>query len=177
MPTPGGCARARCGSASRRRAQLVAPAGRRAGRSRRLAACWHWSPAGSRCCSRSRSSANLALGPALAARSTAMPGAFGVMSFDPRSARWLQDQPARTSGGGWSFAQFAAAEALARRCGWPRRLPRGRSQRRSASRGSQRVRQAHAGLQPGPSAPPGQRAQAEVQADALIWEADGRPRN
>jgi glycerophosphoryl diester phosphodiesterase len=102
-------------------------------------------------------------------------GRFGVMSFDPRVARLLKRSlpqvrrglVVRDSLAGWRrsvalwFADphFVAVDRLALGKAWVRRL------RKRLSVYAWTVRTA------------AERAQAEVQADALIWEADGGPRS
>jgi glycerophosphoryl diester phosphodiesterase len=102
-------------------------------------------------------------------------GPFGVMSFDPRLPRLLKTNlpdvrrglvvrvrlsPARRAIAMWlAQPQFIAVERAALGKSWVaearRRMPVYAWTIRSAA----------------------ERAQAEVQADSLIWEADGRPRN
>ncbi|HEX6742225.1 MAG TPA: glycerophosphodiester phosphodiesterase family protein [Sphingomicrobium sp.] len=101
-------------------------------------------------------------------------GAFGVMSFDPRIARLVKTSMPDVRRGlvirdqlpSWrrrialwlADADFAAVERAALGKAWVGRL------RRRMPVYSWTIRTA------------GQRAQAAVQADALIWEGDGRPR-
>jgi glycerophosphoryl diester phosphodiesterase len=102
-------------------------------------------------------------------------GRFGVMSFDPRLPRLLKtnmpdvvrglvlkaDVPAYKRRFSMALAspQFMAVERDALPQSWVQRT------RRRMPVYSWTIRTA------------AERAQAEVQADALIWEADGRPRN
>ena len=101
-------------------------------------------------------------------------GAFGVMSFDPRVPRLLKtNMPAVRRGlvvrdqlPAWrrrialwlGDPDFAAVDRAALGKPWVERL------RRRMPIYGWTIRTAE------------QRAQAEVQADALIWEGDGRPR-
>lgn len=101
-------------------------------------------------------------------------GPFGVMSFDPRIPRLLKSNmpevrrglvirdslPAFRRRVAMWFADphFIAVDKAALRKSWVARV------RRSVPVYSWTIRTA------------AERAQAEVQADALIWEADGRPR-
>ena len=101
-------------------------------------------------------------------------GRHGVMSFDPRVARLMKTHlphvrrglvirdrlsPLRRRMAMWlADPHFVAVEKAALGKGWVARA------RRSLPVYSWTIRTA------------AERAQAEVQADALIWEADGRPR-
>lgn len=101
-------------------------------------------------------------------------GAFGVMSFDPRVPRLIQSQMPQVRRGlvikdslpavrrrlaMWlADPQFVAVDRAALGKGWVDQV------RRRMPVYSWTIRTAE------------QRAQASVQADALIWEADGRPR-
>jgi glycerophosphoryl diester phosphodiesterase len=113
--------------------------------------------------------------PALASALAGYRGAFGVMSFDPRIARLVKRHMPRVSSGlvirnGLPTAkrrialwladpQFVAVERTALAKPWVAHV------RRRMPVYSWTIRTAE------------QRAQAEVHADALIWEGDGRPRN
>ena len=110
-----------------------------------------------------------ALGPALAAYS----GAFGVMSFDPRISRLLKTNmpevrrglvirdslsPLRRRIAVWlADPDFIAVDKAALGKGWVAQL------RARMPVYAWTIRTA------------AERAQSEVQADALIWEGDGRP--
>lgn len=112
-----------------------------------------------------------ALGPALSAYS----GPFGVMSFDPRISKILKENmpearrglvirdslsPLRRRMAVWlADPDFVAVDKAALGKGWVSRL------RARMPVYAWTIRAA------------AERAQAEVQADALIWEGDGRPRN
>lgn len=101
-------------------------------------------------------------------------GPVGVMSFDPRVGRWFATNlPYRMRGlvirGDWSAARrklamtvadpkFVAVDRAAVHRSWVAQT------RRRMPVYSWTIRDAE------------QRAQADVHADALIWEADGRPR-
>jgi glycerophosphoryl diester phosphodiesterase len=113
--------------------------------------------------------------PALASALAGYRGPLGVMSFDPRISRLLKtNMPKvrrglvvrdslptlrRRSAQWFADPQFAAVDRAALAKPWVARL-RGRMPVYSWT-----IRTAD------------QRAQASVQADALIWEGDGRPRN
>jgi glycerophosphoryl diester phosphodiesterase len=109
--------------------------------------------------------------PALRRELAGYSGRFGVMSFDPRVGRLLKTnmpdvrrglilraEPLRSAAAGHCSAdpQFLAVERL-----------------RSAIVGQRGLRR-ECRVYAGPSALRGTRASA-VQADALIWEVDGRP--
>jgi len=112
--------------------------------------------------------------PALKSALAGYSGAFGVMSFDPRVSRLLKTRmpqvrrglvikdslpAARRRLAMWlADSQFVAVDRAALGKRWVERV------RRRMPVYSWTIRTA------------GQRAQASVQADALIWEADGRPR-
>jgi len=99
----------------------------------------------------------------------------GVMSFDPQVGRWLRknaphirrglvirhDLPSLKRWFGWLMAapEFVAVDRKALHQSWVART------RKRMPVYSWTIRTAD------------ERAQAEVQADALIWEADGGPRN
>ena len=113
--------------------------------------------------------------PAFASALAGYRGAFGVMSFDPRIGRLLKTNmadvrrglvirdsltPARRRIALWlADPQFVAVERTALAKPWVERI------RRRMPVYGWTIRTAE------------QRAQAEVHADALIWEGDGRPRN
>jgi glycerophosphoryl diester phosphodiesterase len=113
--------------------------------------------------------------PALAGSLAGYRGALGVMSFDPRIARLVKTNmpevrrglvirdslpPARRRIALWlADPQFLAVERTALGKPWVARV------RSRMPVYSWTIRTAE------------QRAQAEVHADALIWEGDGRPRN
>jgi glycerophosphoryl diester phosphodiesterase len=112
--------------------------------------------------------------PALRAALGAYAGPFGVMSFDPRIARLLKTNLPRVRRGlvvrhslpAWrrglalwlADPQFVAVDRLALGQSWVARV------RAQVPVYSWTIRSA------------AERRQAEVQADALIWEGDGRPR-
>jgi glycerophosphoryl diester phosphodiesterase len=113
--------------------------------------------------------------PALANAIAGYKGNLGVMSFDPRIARLLKTNmpevrrglvvrdslpPRRRRIALWlADPQFLAVERTALGKPWVQRI------RRRIPVYSWTIRTV------------GERAQAEVHADALIWEGDGRPRN
>jgi glycerophosphoryl diester phosphodiesterase len=112
--------------------------------------------------------------PALTASLASYDGPLGVMSFDPRISRLMKTNmpavrrglvirdslpPTRRRLAMWlADPQFIAADRAALGKSWVERV------RRRMPVYSWTIRTAD------------QRAQAQVQADALIWEADGRPR-
>ena len=100
-------------------------------------------------------------------------GPVGVMSFDPRVSRWFaRNAPYRHRG----LVVSARASAFDRWTAVGYGAPHFLSVQRSllGSRWAAKVRTKR-NLYSWTIATAEQRAQAEVHADALIWEADGRP--
>ena len=105
-----------------------------------------------------------------------MPGRFGVMSFDARAAAPAEDQPARgPPRPGRRAIACRRCEALAGACGSP--SPDFLAVDRAAlgKPWVARARAAHAGLQLDDPHARSSARKPQVHADALIWEADGRP--
>ena len=102
-------------------------------------------------------------------------GPFGVMSFDPRLPRLLKTNLPSVRRGLVVRGQPAAAGSAGWRCGWPHPhfLAVGSRRARQALGRAARARRMPVYSWTVRTAE--QRAQAAVHADALIWEADGRP--
>ena len=112
--------------------------------------------------------------PALRSALADYAGPFGVMSFDPRVPRLLKTNLPEVRRGLVVRDRLPPLRrrlaSLARRPA----IPRGRSRGARQALGRARA-PADAGLQLDDPHAAEQRSKPQVHADALIWEADGRP--
>ena len=115
--------------------------------------------------------------PALKRSLAGYDGPFGVMSFDPRVPRLLKTNLPAVRRGLVIRDDLPAWRRppclVARRPAVSSRL----IARRSTGPGSRGCEAADCRSTAGRSAPPAERETAEIHADALIWEGDGRPRS
>ena len=107
-------------------------------------------------------------------RSQGYAGRYGVMSFDPRLPRLLEDQPAARPSRPRRSRRLAAAQTPGGAVAGRRRTSSPWTRRRSVRRGS-RASAGECRSIAGRSARPSSARKPRFRPTRLMWEADGRP--